>query len=81
MNKIYSWIDTHFDELTSMKTLVFIFSLVFNVILGVGAQHLLNRSDIAYKYIQELEEFVEDNGGLMDTVGSGDTYADYYDTW
>lgn len=77
MNKIESWIDTHFDELTSTKTLFVVFSVVLNIILLWGSHHLIVRSDIAHKYIQELEEQVGDV--LMDTVGSGDAYADYYD--
>lgn len=81
MNKLSDWIDTHFDELTSVKTLVLVFSIALNIILVWGSNHLMVRSDIAHRYINELEEFVEDNGGLMDTVGSGDAYADYYDTW
>lgn len=77
MNKIESWIDTHFNELTSMKTLFVVFLVVLNIILMYGSHHLIIRSDIAYRYIQELEEQVGDK--LMDTVGSGDAYADYYD--
>ena len=77
MNKLSDWIDTHFDELTSVKTLFVVFSFVLNIILLWGSHHLIVRSDIAHKYIQELEEQVGDV--LMDTVGSGDTYADYYD--
>lgn len=77
MNKIDSWIDTHFDELTSVKTLFVVFSVVLNIILMWGSHHLIIRSNIAYKYIQELEEQVGDV--LMDTVGSGNAYADYYD--
>ena len=79
MNKIESWIDTHFNELTSVKTLFVVFLVVLNIILLYGSYHLIIRSDIAYRYIQELEEQVGDT--LMDTVGSGDAYADYYDTW
>lgn len=77
MNKIESWIDTHFNELTSVKTLFVVFSVVLNIILLCGSYHLIIRSDIAYRYIQELEEQIGDV--LMDTVGSGDAYADYYD--
>lgn len=76
MNKIESWIDTHFDELTSVKTLFVVFSVVLNIILLWGSHHLIVRSDIAHRYIQELEEQV--SYVLMDTVGSGDAYADYY---
>jgi len=77
MNKIESWIDIHFDELTSTKTLFVVFSVVLNIILLWGSHHLIVHSDIAHRYIQELEEQVGDV--LMDTVGSGDAYADYYD--
>jgi hypothetical protein len=76
MNKIDSWIDTHFDELTSVKTLFVVFSVVLNIILMWGSHHLIASSDIAYMYIQELEEQIDDD--IMDTIRSGDTYANYY---
>lgn len=38
---------------------------------------MCERQDIARAYINELEEQLGDN--LMDTVGSGDAYANYYD--
>lgn len=76
MNKIDSWIDTHFDELTSVKTLFVVFSVVLNIILMWGSHHLMVSSDIAYMYIQELEEQIDDD--VMDTIRSGNAYADYY---
>lgn len=76
MNKLNDWIDTHFDELTSVKTLVFVFSIVLNILLAWGSNHLMVRSDIAHRYINELEEYIGDD--LMDTVGSGDAYLDYH---
>ena len=76
MNKLSDWIDTHFDELTSVKTLVLVFSIVLNLILIWGSNHLMVRSDIAHRYINELEEYIGDD--LMDTVGSGDAYLDYH---
>lgn len=76
MNKLSDWIDTHFDELTSVKTLVLVFSIVLNLILVWGSNHLMVRSDIAHRYINELEEYIGDD--LMDTVGSGDAYLDYH---
>lgn len=76
MNKLSDWIDTHFDELTSVKTLVLVFSIVLNLILVWGSNHLMIRSDIAHRYINELEEYIGDD--LMDTVGSGDAYLDYH---
>lgn len=76
MNKLSDWIDTHFDELTSVKTLVLVFSIVLNLILVWGSNHLMVRSDIAHRYINELEEYIGDE--LMDTVGSGDAYLDYH---
>lgn len=76
MNKIDSWIDTHFDELTSVKTLFVVFSVVLNIILMWGSHHLIASSDIAYRYIQELEEQIDDD--IMDTIRSSDTYANYY---
>lgn len=76
MNKLSDWIDTHFDELTSVKTLVLVFSIVLNILLVWGSNHLMIRSDIAHRYINELEEYIGDD--LMDTVGSGDAYLDYH---
>lgn len=76
MNKLSDWIDTHFDELTSVKTLILVFSIVLNLILVWGSNHLMVRSDITHRYINELEEYIGDD--LMDTVGSGDAYLDYY---
>lgn len=76
MNKLSDWIDTHFDELTSVKTLVLVFSIVLNILLVWGSNHLMVRSDIAHRYINELEEYIGDD--LMDTVGSGDAYLDYH---
>ena len=76
MNKLSDWIDTHFDELTSVKTLVLVFSIVLNILLVWGSNHLMIRSDIANRYINELEEYIGDD--LMDTVGSGDAYLDYH---
>lgn len=76
MNKLSDWIDTHFDELTSVKTLMLVFSIVLNLILVWGSNHLMVRSDIAHRYINELEEYIGDE--LMDTVGSGDAYLDYH---
>lgn len=76
MNKLSDWIDTHFDELTSVKTLVLVFSIVLNILLAWGSNHLMIRSDIAHRYINELEEYIGND--LMDTVGSGDAYLDYH---
>ena len=76
MNKLSDWIDTHFDELTSVKTLVLVFSIVLNILLVWGSNHLMIRSDIAHRYINELEEYIGDD--LMDTVGSGNAYLDYH---
>lgn len=78
MNKFEMFFEKYMDEFFSIKNLLIVFLSVLVLILSVGSNHLLHRSDVAYKYIQELEEYVEDNGGLMDTVGSGDAYADYY---
>lgn len=78
MNKFEQFFNEHMDEFFSIKNLLIVFLSVFVLILSVGSNHLLHRSDVAHKYIKELEEYVEDNGGLMDTVGSGDAYADYY---
>jgi hypothetical protein len=78
MNKFEQFFNEHMNEFFSIKNLLIVFLSVLVLILSVGSNHLLHRSDVAYKYIQELEEYIEDNGGLMDTVGSGDAYADYY---
>ena len=76
MNKLNDWIDTHFYELTSVKTLVLVLLIVLNILLVWGSNHLMVRSDIAHRYINELEEYIGDD--LMDTVGSGDAYLDYH---
>lgn len=78
MNKFEQFFNEHMDEFFSIKNLLIVFLSVLVLILSVVSNHLLHRSDVAHKYIKELEEYVEDNGGLMDTVGSGDAYADYY---
>lgn len=52
-------------------------SLLFNVLSIFCLYKMCVRQDVARAYINELEEQVGDN--LMDTVGSGDAYANYYD--
>lgn len=76
MNKISSWIYAHIDELTSTKSLVLLFSIVLNILMIVGCHHLMYRQDVARQYINELEDYIGDE--LMDTVGSGDAYAEYH---
>lgn len=76
MNKLTSWIDAHFDELLSMKTLLIVFLVVLNIILLCGSHYLIVRSDVAHAYIKELEQVIDDD--IMDTIIEGDTYHDYY---
>lgn len=57
--------------------LIMFTSLLFNVLSIICLYKMCVRQDIARAYINELEEQVGDN--LMDTVGSGDAYADYYE--
>lgn len=78
MNKFEKFFNEHMDEFFSVKNLIIVFLVALVVFLSVSNNHLLHHSDNARKYIKELEEYVENNGGLMDTVGSGDAYADYY---
>ena len=62
------------------KKEMFILSLIVSVVLNIfflyDVHKMIQRSDIARTYINELEEQVGDN--LMDTVGSGDAYLNYY---
>lgn len=59
------------------ETILVIFaSLFFNVLSIFCLYKMCERQDIARAYINELEEQIGDN--LMDTVGSGDAYANYY---
>lgn len=53
-----------------------IVSVLFNVVFIICLHKMCMQQDVARTYINELEEQVGDN--LMDTVGSGDAYADYY---
>lgn len=59
-----------------MLILSLIVSVVLNIFFLYDVYKMIQRSDIARAYINELEEQVGDE--LMDTVGSGDAYADYY---
>lgn len=59
-----------------MLILSLIMSVVLNIFFLYDVYKMIQRSDIARAYINELEEQVGDD--LMDTVGSGDAYADYY---
>lgn len=59
-----------------MLILSLIVSVVLNIFFLYDVHKMIQRSDIARSYINELEEQIGDN--LMDTVGSGDAYADYY---
>lgn len=53
-----------------------IVSVLFNVVFIICLHKMCVQQDVARTYINELEEQVGDN--LMDTVGSGDAYANYY---
>ena len=53
-----------------------IVSVLFNVVFIICLHKMCVQQDVACTYINELEEQVGDN--LMDTVGSGDAYANYY---
>lgn len=63
------------------KKEMLIVSLIVSVLLNIfflyDVHKMIQRSDIARSYINELEEQIGDD--LMDTVGSGDAYANYYD--
>lgn len=78
MNKIESWIDTHFNELTSVKTLFVVFLVVLNIILLCGSHHLIIRHDVAVQYIHELEEAIEADGTVIGDVCGGDGYVKWY---
>ena len=53
-----------------------IVSVLFNVMFIICLHKMCVQQDVARTYINELEEQVGNN--LMDTVGSGDAYANYY---
>lgn len=53
-----------------------IVSVLFNVVFIICLHKMCVQQDVARTYINELEEQVGDN--LMDTVGSGDAYTNYY---
>ena len=53
-----------------------IVSVLFNVVFIICLHKMCVQQDVARTYINELEEQVGNN--LMDTVGSGDAYANYY---
>lgn len=78
MNKFEKFFNEHMNEFFSIKNLIIVFLSVLVLFLSVSINALIHRIDISREYIKELEEYVEDNGGLMDTVGSSDTYANYY---
>lgn len=59
-----------------MLILSLIVSVLLNIFFLYDVYKMIQRSDIARAYINELEEQIGDD--LMDTVGSGDAYADYY---
>lgn len=57
--------------------LIMFTSILFNILSIFCLYKMCVRQDVARAYINELEEQLGDN--LMDTVGSGDAYADYYE--
>lgn len=76
MNKLFKlFIDFDTAELKS-KNIVIVVLLVSVVGLSYIVSHQKTRLINARVYIHELEEQVGDN--LMDTVGSGDAYDNYY---
>lgn len=60
-----------------MLILSLIVSVLLNIFFLYDVYKMIQRSDIARAYINELEEQIGDE--LMDTVGSGDAYTNYYD--
>ena len=79
LQNIEYYIYEHIDELTSVKNLYLVFVTVIAVILAVGANHLMNRHDIAIQYIHELEEVIEADGTVVGDVCGGDGYTEWYD--
>lgn len=78
LQKIENYIYEHIDELTSVKNLYLVFVTVMAIILAVGANHLMNRHDVAIQYIHELEEVIEADGTIVGDVCGGDGYAEWY---
>ena len=78
LQKIENYIYEHIDELTSVKNLYLMFVTVIAVIFAIGANHLMNRHDIAMQYIHELEEVIEADGTVVGDVCGGDGYAEWY---
>lgn len=68
----------HIDELINVKNLYLVFVTVMTIILAVGANHLMNRHDVAIQYIHELEEVIEADGAVVGDVCGGDGYAEWY---
>lgn len=64
--------------MSDVKNMLLVALAIYAVIATYTCVWIAKSDEAAYAYIQELEEFVEDNGGLDDTVGSGDAYANYY---
>lgn len=48
------------------------------IVLAIGANHLMNRHDVAIQYIHELEEVIEADGTVVGDVCGGDGYAEWY---
>ena len=78
LQKIENYICEHIDKLTSAKNLYLVFVTVMAIVLAVGANHLMNRHDVAIQYIHELEEVIEANGTVIGDVCGGDGYAEWY---
>ena len=78
LQKIENYICEHIDELTSAKNLYLVFVTVMAIVLAVGANHLMNRHDVAIQYIHELEEVIEANGTVIGDVCGGDGYVEWY---
>lgn len=79
LQKIENYIYKHIDELTSVKNLYLVFVTVIAIILAIGANHLINRHDVAIQYIHELEKVIEADGTVVGDVCGGDGYAEWYD--
>lgn len=78
MKHITNFINSHFDELTSIKNLLIIFLLFIVVVLSISIKHSNNRLDIAEQYIDELEEVIEADGTVVGDVCGGDGYSYWY---
>lgn len=78
MKYITNFINSHFNELTSVKNLFIMFLLFIIVVLSIGIKNTNNRIVIARQYINDLEKVIESDGTVIGDVCGTDSYSEYY---